>query len=88
MKHHTRVEEHVREKMILTSVTCDCCGETRKVWHEYINWSESESITETGSLSSMWAADGEAIIEEVDICHECDNWLISEIKDKRIRRTA
>ncbi|KKN89696.1 hypothetical protein LCGC14_0235420 [marine sediment metagenome] len=87
MKRYGNVEQTIVTKRECIELRCDLCGRIA----ENPNWESGPFEyctvgTGKGSLKSTSSVDGDFDWQELDLCHECADWLIDEIRHHRITR--
>jgi hypothetical protein len=94
-KYEETVKEVVENKVV--EVTCDMCGavsasrEKQKVGGS-VYWQQSDSATgkiqSCGGLSVLGidVLGNGNYVDQADLCYDCGDWLIGQIKQKKITR--
>lgn len=64
---------------------CDCCGAVNDGSED---WTDLHWQNRTATLATKARDEDNYTDNEADICYDCGEWLIQQIKDWKIRRKA
>lgn len=83
MKRYDKIEKEVRREC--TYLECDMCGAVSSIPEcDGFKWAGT-GVT-YGKVINRWYCDGDNGEDEVDLCYECSEWLIQQIRIRKIRR--
>ena len=85
MKRIEPVERTVITKRECVLLRCDMCGAEAEYPRDE-TFEYCDVGTAKGELSASWYIDGDCDVERIDLCLDCANWLIRQVRVGNVKR--